>query len=497
MCILYVKGSYKIMKRKNIKLILLAVMTSIAMAGCGTDDGAATSADGKGKISESIVADKNSGFDNVKNDKSETAGDEIKASDEKGSGDKESTPEDQTSAETENNTVKENVSSESASKNTANNTSSGTSNSGTGSNTSTSSNVNGNTGNSNAGNNNTGNGNTSGGAAQSSTKAPVKVEAQTTAAVSVGNANSQIAEQNKDIVNNNKTQYTDTSNNSSSKKIYVSEDSVNYGYALAYVNGDTSRLNDAQKQIFAIVKPLIDNVMANYSTDPEREKAIHDYIVANCRYNIEACEDLATMEDYNFHPEGVFLKKKAVCQGYAESFKLCMDLLGIRCDIVTGTGNGQAHAWNAVCLDNEWYQIDCTWDDPLVEVNGQPQDSGSIHYSYFNITDSQMKKDHTYTYGNPCNGTKYSYDYFAADEYGTIYSTVADYSNYVNSQLSAGKNNITAYVRCEGNVTIYNYLNDNQIDLRKYPTDRGLSMTCQASGISDTIYVINLTVTVN
>lgn len=485
----YIKKG-KVMKKKNIKLILLAVLASFVVAGCGTDDTTGTTADGKGKISDNILADKDSEDGTENNDKSETAGDEVETSEENSSVDKESTSSQQTSAQTQDNSSNENTDSQTASlKNTADNNGD-SNNADTGS-------SNKQTASSNNGSSENTNKNTTGSNEQVSNDTPVKVETPNTAAVSVGNANSQISEQNKDIVSNNKTEYTGTSNNSTSKKIYVSENSVNYGYALAYVNGDTSRLDATQKQIFEVVKPLIDNVMANYSTDPEREKAIHDYIVSNCRYNIEACEDLSAMEDYNFHPEGVFLKKKAVCQGYAESFKLCMDLLGIRCDIVTGLGNGQAHAWNAVCLDNEWYQIDCTWDDPLIDVNGQQQDSGKVNYSYFNITDSQMKNDHVYTYENSCNGTKYSYDYFASGEYGTIYSTVSDYSNYVNSQLSAGKNDITAYVKCEGDVTIYSYLNENQIDLRKYPTERGLSMTCQASGISDTIYVINITVTVD
>jgi transglutaminase/protease-like cytokinesis protein 3 len=325
---------------------------------------------------------------------------------------------------------------------------------------------------------------------QTTTKIPVKTETETTAGVSVGNANTRISEQNKEIADNNKTEYVDTSNNSKVKKIYLSEGSTNYKYAFAYVTGNTILLNSTEKQVFAVVKPLIDSVIQTYSTDPEREKAIHDYIVSNCRYNIEACEDIDTMEEYNFHPDGVFLYHEAVCQGYAESFKLCMDLLGIQSDIVTGTGNGQAHAWNAVCLDNEWYQIDCTWDDPL--VNGA--DSGRIYYTYFNITDTQMKKDHTYTCSHVCNGTKYNYDYFAEKEYGTIYTTVSDYSNYINSQLSAGNSTITAYVKCTDSVTIQDYLNSKEIDLGRYPASSSISAQVEAGQISDDIYYITWTI---
>ena len=494
------------MIRKNIKLVLLAVVTSIAISGCGTDDGKGASADDKGKETKRVVAEKDSESVDKENDKSEAAGDDIKES-EKGSDETESTGNGHISAETKDNDGGESKGNESSTTNNVADNNIGNSNNTGGSTNATlpTGNNGGGSGNntpeSNNGSNNKPSSNTQE-TEKTNEKPSVKVETNNTAEVSAGNANSQISDQNKNIVNNNKTENTGTSNNSSSKKIYVSENSINYGYALAYVNGDTSRLNNTQKQIFAMVKPLIDNVMANYGTDPEREKAIHDYIVSNCRYNIEDCTNLMEMESYNFHPEGVFLKKKAVCQGYAESFKLCMDLLGIRCDIVTGygidqQGNGQAHAWNTVCLDNEWYQIDCTWDDHLVNVNGQLQDSGKINYSYFNITDSQMKKDHTYTYGTPCNGTKYSYDYFAASEYGTIYPTVADFSRYVNSQLEAGKNSITAYVRCEGGVTPRTYMEENQIDYGKYPSAGGFGILYNADSVSDTIYVIEITITEN
>lgn len=525
------------MRRKNIRFIIAAAAAAFIITGCGSNDESSAQKSSYEENKKTVA--QNDGKETDKEDKNPDTSENIEAIE---AGEIENETDENNSEENtslvsaadnnkENNNITNNVSEGSNTNNketqaNKNNTGTGSSGNGSTSNSNTSgsnstsnqsttgsgssSGTTGNNSSSNSGttgNNNSSNsgatgnssssssGTSTGNTTQSTTQAPVKVETETTAAVSVGNANSQISEQNKDIVNDNKTEYTDTSNNSSTKKIYVSPDSANYGYALAYVNGDTSKLDATQKQIFAVVKPLIDDVMKNYSTDHEREKAVHDYIVSNCRYNIEACENLSAMEEYNFHPEGVFLKKKAVCQGYAESFKLCMDLLGIKCDIVTGTGNGQAHAWNTVCLDNEWYQIDCTWDDPLVSVNGQPQDSGSIYYNYFNITDAQMRQDHVYTYGNACNGTRYNYDYFAVKEYGTIYSTVSEYSSYVNRQLAAGNSSITAYVKCEGNVTIDNYLNSSEIDYRNYPATGGFYISGEASCISSTIYVITITIT--
>lgn len=73
-------------------------------------------------------------------------------------------------------------------------------------------------------------------------------------------------------------------------------------------------------------------------------------------------------------PTGVFLNGQAVCEGYAEAFKLLCDRENIPCIIVVGTGNGSAHEWNYVQMDDgKWYGMDVTWDD---------QDD-STYYDYF------------------------------------------------------------------------------------------------------------------
>lgn len=94
-------------------------------------------------------------------------------------------------------------------------------------------------------------------------------------------------------------------------------------------------------------------------------KSIHDGI---CKMTVY------TMNVPMAHqPTGVFLKGQAVCEGYAEAFKLLCDRENIPCIIVVGTGNGGAHEWNYVQMeDGKWYGMDVTWDD-----------QGTIYYDYF------------------------------------------------------------------------------------------------------------------
>lgn len=58
-------------------------------------------------------------------------------------------------------------------------------------------------------------------------------------------------------------------------------------------------------------------------------------------------------------------------------------------------------------INGDWYQVDVTWDDP---VGGSPE---YIDHSYFNISDSDMAIDHTWTSdindANPANGYIYTY----------------------------------------------------------------------------------------
>ena len=116
-----------------------------------------------------------------------------------------------------------------------------------------------------------------------------------------------------------------------------------------------------------------------------------------------------TVPDASYGAEGVFVNRTAVCAGYTDAFQLCMDILGIPCIEVSGIAdNGReigGHAWNAVQLEDEWYMVDVTWDDP---------DWGErVYYNYFNVTDEYLRNHHhEYTCEISAKGTKYNYSNF-------------------------------------------------------------------------------------
>jgi len=60
-----------------------------------------------------------------------------------------------------------------------------------------------------------------------------------------------------------------------------------------------------------------------------------------------------------FTAYGVFVRKKAVCAGYAEAFSAIMYQLKIPCREISRDG----HRWNQVRIGKTWYHVDVTWND--------------------------------------------------------------------------------------------------------------------------------------
>lgn len=80
---------------------------------------------------------------------------------------------------------------------------------------------------------------------------------------------------------------------------------------------------------------------------------------------------------------GVFDERGGACESYAKTFQLLLNVRGVENIIVNGQGNGAAHAWNLIRLDDgQWYWCDLTWDD-------SPNYAWGIYYGYFCVNDKQ------------------------------------------------------------------------------------------------------------
>lgn len=139
-------------------------------------------------------------------------------------------------------------------------------------------------------------------------------------------------------------------------------------------------VSDDAIELYEIAKDIIDEIIDDHMTDYEKEKAIHDYIVLNTEYGTRSGDSAYTIA-------GVLENQIAVCQGYAETFKMFMDLLNIESYLIIGVAT-EDHEWNIVKIDGFYYHVDVTWDDPTPDMKGE------VSYLFFNLTDDMISKDH-------------------------------------------------------------------------------------------------------
>lgn len=104
------------------------------------------------------------------------------------------------------------------------------------------------------------------------------------------------------------------------------------------------------------------NVIKENASTEENIKAAHDYIIVNSKYDIERRNNsiLTYKSDLAYGP---LLQGYSICSGYTDAMQLILERLNVENFKVTS----ENHIWNAVKLNNIWYHLDLTWDDPIVE----------------------------------------------------------------------------------------------------------------------------------
>ncbi len=143
---------------------------------------------------------------------------------------------------------------------------------------------------------------------------------------------------------------------------------------------------------YEMAKTASSRIIRSSMTDVQKAKTIHDWIINNTRYDIENFYS-GTIPYESYTTTGVLKNHVAVCQGYAEAFQAMALNAGLDTELTTGKANGiggyGGHAWNQVKVDNIWYNIDVTWDDPVSSTD-------MLVYDYFLIPDYMIETDHIF-----------------------------------------------------------------------------------------------------
>lgn len=174
----------------------------------------------------------------------------------------------------------------------------------------------------------------------------------------------------------------------------------------SYLSGNFYPSDNAKYSI-GIVEQYKNSIVEeckNLST-VEKIRYVNNYLIDNTDYDI-----LAGNNVYNIY--GTLVEKKAVCEGYARACKYILDDLEIPCIIASGIAKNsqnvtESHAWNYVKVDENWYALDITWNDPIIN-NGTGRITDEIRYAYFLKGSNKFFEDH-FEDGNIVGNSNFKY----------------------------------------------------------------------------------------
>lgn len=184
---------------------------------------------------------------------------------------------------------------------------------------------------------------------------------------------------------------------------------------------DTEKIASMQKEIDATVSKILKEANGKSSTY-DKLKVFHDHLVLNSTF--EKSEEVGSYNQsiYNAFAGGTSSQGNIQCNGYAKAMQYLCDQAGIDCMVITGTNkDGATHAWNKVKVDGEWYNLDCTWDDPILSTpvynyirynNFLVPDEWINDKSHFNVNKVTLKSGKSFSYFTPPKATATAQNYF-------------------------------------------------------------------------------------
>lgn len=116
--------------------------------------------------------------------------------------------------------------------------------------------------------------------------------------------------------------------------------------------------------------------------DAERARAIFRWIAHRIDYDAETFFS-GRFRNLTSDPEAVLLRRRAVCDGYAELFVALARRSGLEAVKISGHAKGFGyrnghtpagpanHAWNAVRIGGRWYLLDATWGAGSLDAERQ------------------------------------------------------------------------------------------------------------------------------
>ena len=129
----------------------------------------------------------------------------------------------------------------------------------------------------------------------------------------------------------------------------------------------------------------------------DKIRSFHDYLINNSIYDKESAALIESGGNASFNSShkatGPLIYGKSLCSGYSDAMKIYLDKIGVTNYKVSNT----RHIWNLVYVNDSWFHLDLTWDDPITSTG----DNILLHKFFLVDTDTLLKLDSTEHSFNP------------------------------------------------------------------------------------------------
>ena len=143
--------------------------------------------------------------------------------------------------------------------------------------------------------------------------------------------------------------------------------------AVSLTEENKAEIRSRQTALAQAVDAILAQVKADW-TPLQKALFLHDYLAVHAQYD-------TSYQRYDAY--SLLVDKTGVCQAYTLAYQLLLNRVGIE----NGTVSSRTlnHIWNTVLLDDSWYHVDVTWDDPVDDRTGR------VLHRYFCISDAKNK----------------------------------------------------------------------------------------------------------
>lgn len=183
----------------------------------------------------------------------------------------------------------------------------------------------------------------------------------------------------------------------------------------------TQAVDDMQVQLEAQIDALAEKALQRGGTY-EQLLYFHDWLTLNNAYNSDKLAGIDNVTPNAIEAVSALVsghkgKEGPVCEGYSRAFKLLCDEVGIPCILVSGTSSDSRgtfnHMWNEVMLNGQWYSVDITSDDPL--INGE--DTQGVSDYFLKGEGAEVYQNHRLNGVLAKGGMRFAYPALAPSDY--------------------------------------------------------------------------------